>query len=62
MADAFTEAEEMTPVRADAEMLRRAANACRNIQKQAVGPREWFDWVPKHLEWLAAHIDGEAGG
>lgn len=39
----------------DTEMLRRAAEACRNLQKQAPGRRkEWFDWVPQHLEWLAA--------
>lgn len=48
--------------KADAEMLRRAARACRNMQNQAVGPREWFDWVPKHLDHLAEQIDGSEGG
>lgn len=43
--------------RYDADMLRRAAEACRNIQKQAVGNTDWFDWVPKHLDWLAAQRD-----
>ena len=42
----------------DSEMLRRAANACRNMQKQAVGPREWFDWVPRYLDCLAELNDG----
>ena len=45
----------------DPEMLRRAAEACRNIQKQVTTGRfDWFDWVPQHLEWVADQIDGEA--
>lgn len=39
----------------EAEMLRRAATACRNVQPQYGS--EWFDWVPKHLERLATRFD-----
>ena len=42
----------------DADMLRRAADACRNLQKQTRGRHnvEWFDWVPQHLEQLADRL------
>lgn len=45
----------------DTDMLRRAAEAGRNLQKQ-VGGRvrvRWFDWVPDYLEGLADRIDAE---
>lgn len=45
----------------DTDMLRRAAEAGRNLQKQ-VGGRvrvRWFDWVPDYLEQLAGRIDAE---
>lgn len=41
----------------DADMLRRAAEACRNVQKQATGGKDWFDWVPAHLDGLAERLD-----
>ena len=44
----------------DADMLRRAATACRNYVRQAgmpTGEGEWFDWVPKHLDQLADRLD-----
>ncbi len=47
----------------DTDMLRRAAEASRNLQKQ-VGGRvrvRWFDWVPDYLEGLAGRIDAERG-
>ena len=40
------------------EMLRRAAEACRNIQKQATGRVDWFDWVSTYLDYWATQIDG----
>lgn len=47
---------------ADAEMLRRAAQACRNVQDQA-RPKsvEWFDWVPAHLDKMADSLDASDG-
>lgn len=41
----------------EADMLRRAAEACRNAQKQMSGRRDWFDWVPAHLDQLADRLD-----
>lgn len=43
----------------DADMLRRAATACRNAQRQMQGRTAWFDWVPQHLEQLATRLDSE---
>jgi hypothetical protein len=45
---------------AEADLLRRAVTACRNIQKQAEGESAWFVWVPAHLEKLADRIDPPA--
>jgi hypothetical protein len=48
------------PVTADdAEMVRRAAQACRNMTQQAqlgLGSFDWFDWVPQHLDQIAARL------
>jgi hypothetical protein len=45
----------------DTDMLRRTAEASRNLQKQARcgGRVRWFDWVPDYLEGLADRIDAE---
>lgn len=43
--------------RFEENLHRRAAAACRNIQKQAAGKTAWFDWVPRYLDRLA---DAEA--
>ncbi len=42
----------------DPEMLRRAAEACRNIKKQTHGPAGWFDWVATYLDDAATGIGG----
>lgn len=47
----------------DADMLRRAALACRNFQLQvkhgAGNNVDWFDWVPVHLDQLADRLDAD---
>lgn len=44
----------------DALMLRRAAQACRNVQQQGAGSTEWFSWVPIYLEAMADRAAKEA--
>lgn len=53
--------DEQTPriTAGDAVLLRRAATAARNVQRQAAGEADWFDWVPAYLENLADSIDKE---
>ena len=41
----------------DFDMLRRAASACRNAQAQMTGNKDWFSWVPEHLDQLAYRIE-----
>lgn len=50
------------PSRPDADLLRRAATACRNLQHRRFleGDDEWFDWVPKHLDQLADRLNATA--
>lgn len=44
--------------RHDADMLLRAATACRNITRQDAGQStEWFEWVPTWLEGLAERLN-----
>lgn len=45
----------------DTDRLRRAATACRNVQTQATGNRDWFDWVPKYLDAIARALDEMEG-
>lgn len=41
----------------EAVNLRRAAEACRNVQRQAGARGDWFGWVPQHLDRLADRLD-----
>lgn len=43
----------------EADMLTRAANACRNAQKQMTGNTDWFAWVAPHLNAVAIRLREE---
>ena len=40
----------------EADMIRRAAVAVRNLILQDPERSEWADWVPQHLDGLAERI------
>jgi hypothetical protein len=40
----------------EADLLRRAATAARNIATQTRGDTTWFSWVPNHLDGLAERL------
>lgn len=42
----------------DADMLRRAAEACRSATSQMHGRTDWFAWVPQHLDQAADRLGG----
>lgn len=43
----------------EAQMVRRAAVAARNAQRQMSGSASWFDWVPAYLDRLAVALEAE---
>lgn len=43
----------------DADMLRRAAEASRNVAAPRGVAVEWFLWVPRYLDQLADRLDPE---